>query len=307
MKNNAHFLFCFFILIGFNTSIYAQDLLETLDKEFPDTPKYEMSTFKTTRIAIGHSIENRKKGVLEIRTMSRFWDIPNNDAGQSFFVDKISTRVSLEYGITDNLTFGAGGTTFDGIFDGFLKYKLVRQQKDTRKSPFSVTLFQNASYRSKRFRSIFTNINKTEEFSDKLAFTSQLLIAHKFNPKFSAQIAPTFVHRSSSAFGEDPNNQFAVSIGARHKLGGHVSIVSEYYYLINPLKSIDTYDAFALGINWELSDVMLQFHMTNARSIVEDAFITQTRNNFNFNDGNFHFGFNATFILHFKNKLKENH
>ena len=47
---------------------------------------------------------------------------------------------------------------------------------------------------------------------------------------------------------------------------------------------------------------MLQFHATNARSFVEDTFITQTTNNFNTKDGNFHFGFNATFVLHTKKK-----
>ena len=60
-----------------------------------------------------------------------------------------------------------------------------------------------------------------------------------------------------------------------------------------------------IGVNWELSHLMLQFHVTNARNYAEDVFITQTTNNFNFKDPNLHFGFNATFVLHTsKNKLK---
>jgi hypothetical protein len=65
---------------------------------------------------------------------------------------------------------------------------------------------------------------------------------------------------------------------------------------------VQTYNAFMIGVNWEVSDLMLQFHFTNARNFVEDTFITQTKNNFNAKDGNFHFGFNATFVLHTKNK-----
>ncbi|WP_241448760.1 DUF5777 family beta-barrel protein [Aquimarina pacifica] len=285
-------------MMTLSISGHAQNLLDALEKEYPDTPQYEMATFKTTRIALGHSIENRKKGVLEIRTTNRFWNLPNNQDSQSFFVDKVSSRIALEYGVSDRMTIGVGGTTFDGVFDGFLKYKLIRQRSDAKGSPLSVTLFQGGSYRSKRFG----NINAFDEFYDKVALTSQVLIAHKFNPKFSVQLAPTFIHRGSTVFEEDPENQFALGIAARHKIGGHASIISEYYHVMNPLESIDTYNAFALGVNWELSDVMLQFYMTNARSTVEDAFITQTTNNFNFKDGNFHFGFNATFILHLKNK-----
>jgi hypothetical protein len=59
-----------------------------------------------------------------------------------------------------------------------------------------------------------------------------------------------------------------------------------------------------IGVNWELSHLLLQFQITNARSFAEGDFITQTQNNFNLHDGNFHFGFNATFVLHTrKNKL----
>ncbi len=300
MKNKTRLLVCFFILIGFGISINAQDLLETLENEYPDTPQYEFATFKASRISIGHSIETRKKGVLEIQAFNRFWNIPNYRA-QSFVADKLSARLALEYGISDRLTFGAGGSTLDGIFDGFLKYKLIQQRSDGKGSPLSITLFQNGSYRSKRNQP-FPDVNRFDEFSDKLAFTSQLLIARKFTPQFSVQVSPTYIHRSSSVFGEDPNNQFAIGLGGRYKLGGHVSVVSEYYYVINPLKSIDTYDAFSLGVNWELSDVMLQFQLTNTRAMVEDAFITQTPNNFNFKDGNFVFGFNAIFVLHLSQK-----
>lgn len=292
----------YIVLIGLNSPICAQDLLESLEKEYPDTPQYEIATFKATRIAIGHSIENRKEGVLEIMAMNRYWNIPNYQ-GQSFVADKWSARIALEYGISNRLTAGAGWSTLENMYDGFLKYKLLRQRKNAKNSLASVTLFQGASYRNKESRAaIYGDLTDTS-FSERLAFTSQLLIARKFTPQFSAQISPTFIYRGSSLSDEDPTNHFAVGIGGRYKVGGHVSIVSEYYYVANPVKSLDTYGAFALGVNWELSDLMLQFHMTNAWNMVEDAFILQTPNNFSLQDGNFTFGFTATFALHLKQRI----
>jgi len=302
MKNSRYFLIMYIVLIGLNTPICAQSLLESLEKEYPDTPQYEIATFKSTRIAIGHSVENRKEGVLEIMAMNRYWNIPNYQ-GQSFVADKWSARIALEYGISNRLTAGAGWSTLENIYDGFLKYKLLRQRKNAKKSFASVTLFQNASYRNEDSRAAIYGDLKDTSFSERLAFTSQLLIARKFTPQFSAQISPTFIHRGSSLSDEDPTNHFAMGIGGRYKVGGHVSIVSEYYYVANPVKSVDTYGAFALGVNWELSDLMLQFHMTNAWSMVEDAFILQTPNNFNLQDGNFTFGFTATFALHLKQRI----
>ncbi|GAA4271581.1 hypothetical protein GCM10022258_08750 [Aquimarina gracilis] len=287
-------------MLGLGITSNAQDLLETLEKEYPDTPQYELATFKASRLSIGHSIETRKKGILEIQAFNRFWNIPDYES-QSFVADKLGARIGLEYGISDRLTFGAGGSTLESIFDGFFKYKLIKQRSDGKGSPLSISLFQNMAYRSERNRP-FVDVNRFDEFGDKLSYTSQILIARKFTPQFSAQISPTYIHRSSSAFSEDPNNQFAIGVGGRYKLGGHVSIVSEYFYVFNPLKSINTYDAFSLGVNWELSDVMLQFQLTNTRGMTEESFITQTPNVFNFKDGNFVFGFNAIFVLHLSQK-----
>ncbi|WP_435415681.1 DUF5777 family beta-barrel protein [Polaribacter aestuariivivens] len=285
-----------------STSLNAQDLLDKLNAEFPDKAVYEIATFKTTRIALGQSVETRKKGALEITLYNRYWDTPNPES-QRFLADKVSTRFGLDYAITNNFTFGAGYTTFDKITDGYVKYRLLKQLKNSKKPSFSITLFQGISHR--KLNDIPNSIYDPTTSSNKYSFTSQVLIAHKFNTNLSLQIAPTFIRRSSNVVNEDPNNHFAIGFGGRHKIGGHTSIVSEYYYVANPLKSIETYNVFMVGINWEVSDLMLQFHITNARNYAEDTFITQTVDNFNFKNPNFHFGVNATFILHTnKNKLK---
>ena len=295
MKNK--YIINFFILLFIGVSnANAQSLLDKLDKEFPDIPVYEIATFKTTRIGVGHSIETRKKGALEISLYNRYWNIPNFE-GQRFLADEVSTRYGLDYAFTDNFTIGLGYTNHDKIFDGLLKYKILKQQKESKKMPFSFTFVQGFSKRESTSSTLY---NTTKQ--NKYAFTSQALFARKINTNLSVQITPTFIHRKSSSSDNTSNNQFTIGFGGRHKIGGHASIVSEYYYVTNPLKSIKTYNAFLVGINWELSHLMLQFHATNARSFVEDTFITQTTNNFNTKDGNFHFGFNATFVLHTKKK-----
>ncbi|NER13445.1 hypothetical protein GWK08_08360 [Leptobacterium flavescens] len=296
MKNNRLYIILLLFLSGFY-SLSAQDLLKLIEQEQKDTVLYTLATFKATRIAIGQSVETRKKGVLEWQFMSRFWNIPDRRT-QSFIADKVSARIGLVYGVSDRLSFGLGGTTWDGIFDGFLKYRLIWQRTDKKGAPFSITLFQNASYRSDSY----PNITATDNFRNRLSFTSQLLIARKFTPNFSLQLTPTYIHRGSLLFPEDRQNLFALGLGARYKVNNHLAVVSEYHYLTNPIRAVDTFDAFAIGVNWEASDVILQFYLTNARNIEVGNFSTQTFNNFNFNDGNLHFGFNFTYVLHLKKK-----
>tara|TARA_R110002049_G_scaffold298105_1_gene487629 strand:- start:116 stop:1006 length:891 start_codon:yes stop_codon:yes gene_type:complete len=294
MNNRLYFLLVVYFLIGNSLNINAQSLLDKLEQEYPDNAQYEHATFKSTHISIGHSVENRKKGVLQMMLINSSWNIPNSK-NQSFVADKWSTRVGVEYGITDRLTTGVGWATLEDVFDGYLKYNLVRQIKNSKTSPLSITLFQNTSYRNEN--GVLENIR----FIDRLNFTSQVLIARKFNTDFSLQISPTFIHTNSGA-DEDPNNHFALGFGGRYKVGGHVSLVSEYYYVVNPLKSKKTYGAFALGVNWDVRYLLLQFRLSNARSMVEDGFILNTQNNFNTQDGNLVFGFNAVFSFFLKQK-----
>lgn len=282
-----------FVCMSFVQWSHAQDLEDLLEKERVTTQSaYVMSTFKATRISIGHSVETRKKGALEVSFMSRYWDIPQEQSN-SFIADRMSTRFGLEYAFTDRFTMGIGSAAPSGIFDAFFKYRLFQQRVDGNGSPFAVTFLQTGTYRSRQLN----GVEVRNDFIDKTAFTTQLLIARKLTSNLSLQVAPTFIHRSSMSNPMDDPNHFAIGFGGRYKVGNHVSVVSEYYYLANQLASVDTFGAFSLGANWEVGSVVLQFKMTNNPFFTEDTFITQTRSNFNFRDGNFFFGFQGTYYI----------
>lgn len=131
--------------------------------------------------------------------------------------------------------------------------RLLQQRLYRKKSPLAITLFQNFSFWSRQF----TGVELRDDFLDKTAFTIQLLIARKLNSNFSLQVSHTFVHRSLSSNSIDDNTHFVVGFWGRYKISYHLSIVFEYYYLANKLESIDTYGAFALGANWEVSSLIL--------------------------------------------------
>ena len=139
---NKNIIFCLLLAVGIVFSSNSQDLLDKLNNQFKTEKQYEIATFKTTRIAIGQSVETRKKGIVELFIGNRFWDVPNNTE-QNFLADKVSTRFGLNYAITDRFTAGFGYTNFDEIYDGFLKYQLVKQRVATKKSPLSISLFPN--------------------------------------------------------------------------------------------------------------------------------------------------------------------
>ncbi|MEX0360211.1 MAG: DUF5777 family beta-barrel protein, partial [Allomuricauda sp.] len=79
----------------FVNQIMAQnELLDILEKEHTDTvPQFVPATFKSTRITYGHSVETRKKGILEVFAATRFWNTPTLRS-QSFGADKLNARIA---------------------------------------------------------------------------------------------------------------------------------------------------------------------------------------------------------------------
>jgi hypothetical protein len=280
------------VLCGLPFYTSGQSLLDKLKKEPIDSVAYVLGTFKGTRISIGHSVETRKKNTLELSFMSRYWNV-EQETSNAFVADRMCARFGLDYGLSDKLTLGFGAGVPNGIFDGYVKYRLAQQKTDQAGFPLGVTVVQAGTYRTRAI----IGIERRTNFGDKLASTTQLLIARKFSRNFSLQISPTFIHRSSSISPLDDHNHFAIGFGGRYKVSPHVSIVSEYYYVANPLESVQTFGAFALGTNWQVKNLLLQFKMTNNQIFTEDGFITQTVRNFNTRDGNFFFGFHATYHI----------
>lgn len=278
--------------------VQAQDVLKALEEQSDENIQNNtIATFMGTRLSIGHSVQTRDKGALEVSWMNRFWNRPlaAGETTQTFGADKLNSRIGVDYSLTDRFTLGTGYSSGYRSIDLYGKYRLFYQRDSGKKSPFSITLFQNIVYRDK---SSLKGIVASVPSSNKFAATTQILVARKITKNFSFQLAPSFVYRAEEKLIEGSETlHFALGLGARYKVGNHVSLVSEYYYVPSPVTFVDTYGPFSLGVNWEVSDLLLQFKLTNARNLVEDKTIIKTENNFNFRDGNLHFGFHATYFI----------
>ncbi len=288
-----------FAILAMGSKTWSQDLFDILDEETPQTKNYVSSTFKGTRILNGHSIENRNKGTLEFMISHRFGRV-NLGAEELYGLDQSNIRFAFEYGLTDNLMLGVGRSSFDKEYDGFFKYKLIKQRADKSSFPFAVSVFGSAAYRS---IDDFTPGNEPS-FSERMTYTAQLLLARKFSPGFSLQITPSLIHRNSVKIEEDPHNIFAVGIGGRVKLTKRIAINGEYHYTVNPLESIDASNSLAFGIDIETGGHVFQIILSNSITMIEKSFITESTDDFF--EGDVHLGFNISRAFQFgKNKKKK--
>ena len=277
--------------ISLSTNLFSQDLEDILNDEIQESSSIVRGTFKGTRIMNGHSVETREKGVLDFLISHRFGRI-NSGIDEFFGLDDSNIRFGLEYSVTDNLVVAIGRSSFEKTYDGYIKYQILYQKEGEDDFPVSMTLFTSAT--EKTLKDYDPEDKPT--FANRLTYTSQVLVARKFNPNFSLQIMPTYIHFNTVPSTADPNNMFAMGVGTRVKVSNRISLSGEYYYNFNPLESIDSTNSLALGVGIETGGHIFQLIFTNSRSMLEKGFIAETTGEF-FN-GDIHFGFNISRAFH---------
>lgn len=281
-------LFC----ITGQLALAQDDLLDLLEEEQKVGPQIVEATFKGTRLINGHSIKTRDAGTMDFIISHRF-GLLSSGAYNLWGLDLSNIRLGLEYAPTDRLYVGVARNSFEKTFDGFLKYALVRQQTGQKNVPISIAGFGSMAIKTLKSPD-------RDSFSDKLAFTGQLLIARKFTSDLSLQVMPTLVHVNLVDANYTENTAVAVGVGGRYKLTPRFSINAEYYYQVQALAD-DTENALAIGVDIETGGHVFQLQLTNATAMIEKGFIAETQNDFF--AGDIHFGFNISRTFH----LKKNH
>ena len=157
---------------------YAQDtaLLKLLNDSITVNriDGHVKGTFKALYLVNMQTVEGPASGVLNVEIQHRFGAL--NSGGYNFFgLDNANLRLGLDYGISDWLALGIGRSSLDKTFDGYLKFKLLRQAEFKNALPFSVSLLGTVSnYTQRNPLKTYLNIKY------RTAYTVQLLFAKKF-------------------------------------------------------------------------------------------------------------------------------
>lgn len=256
---------------------------------------YAEATFKSTRLIDGHTIETTQAGVLDLKISHRFGQL-NDGFYNMFGLDVASIRIGMDYGLTNRLTIGGGRSSFEKQYDGFLKYRLLKQSEGKKNMPVSVTLFTSIMLETDTFLlKSEKKIPVTPKFSDKLSYAYQLLIARKFSNDFSLQLMPSLIHENIVDSSFNQNNIFAVGAGARFELTPRSSLNIEYYYQLPGSKLPGTYNTLSVGWEIETAGHVFQLHLSNSTGMTERTVIAE--NTGRWSKGDIHFGFNISRVF----------
>lgn len=296
MKIKKKIYFLIFLLAPFFAN--SQDLDKLLETESQVGKSYETAAFKASRVINGHSVAQMKAKHLDFRISHRFGEL-NGGAYELFGLDQATIHFSLEYGLKDWLMVGVGRSNLLKTYDGFVKLRLLRQTAGSNNVPIFLSYMGSTEVISNKW----TNPDRDNKFTSRLAYVHQLLIARKFNKNLSLQLSPTLVHKNLTLTGNDPNDLFALGGGGRYKVSNRIAITAEYFYAFRPSDvSVDYPNSLSLGVDIETGGHVFQLMLTNSQAMREAGFIWG-ENNGNWSDGGIHFGFNVSRVFSFdKNK-----
>ena len=234
------------------------DLMDMFGED--EVVDYTSAAFKTTRLALGFSVENPAKQDMIFIISHHFGKI-SGGAYEFFGLDQATMRLGFEYGITDRLTAGIGRSTFNKTYDGYLKYKLLRQSKGAKKMPITLNIVAGAYVNSLKW----SEPERENYFSSRMSYMGQLLIARKFNKRLSLQLMPTLVHKNLVATSADHNDIISIGGGGRYKFTNRSSINIEYYYVIpDQIVSYEYTNSLTIGFDIETGGHVFQLFFSNS-------------------------------------------
>lgn len=290
--------FCLILLLIGVSRLHAQDstLLNMLNDSMAAHPKktYVMGTFKAEHIVNTQTIESPAAGNLNFVIQHRFGTL--NSGSYNFFgLDNATLRLGLDYGITDDLDVGVGRSSYLKTFDGYLKYKLLKQTEG-RQMPVSVSILGTVTN--------FTQDITDETFLNttyRTSYSVELLIARKFSRSLSLQVTPTYLYYNYVPTSMDKNSVFALGLGGRIKITKRMSINAEYDIVpTGQVVSTSVHNSLSLGWDIETGGHVFQLVFTNSQSMLATQYLAQTTGTWG--KGDIYFGFNISRNFNLKKK-----
>lgn len=275
MNKMKYIIITLFIIHGY---FMPNPLLAQENSLMPESAdNYAEETFRSFRLIHGHSVETIGKNNLLFTISHRFWGTLDQGAEELWGLDAYSNiRLGLAYGITDNLTVGMGRTRFNKVFDGFAKYRLIRQQ--VQGMPLTLSILVSGVLRSADWPEAEAEFLESRH---RLSYFTQVLIGSQLTPVVSIQLMPTLVHRNLTEYKEEENTSFAMGAALRVKINSTISLLSEYYHPWNQeeIDGLNRYGALGLGINFCTARHAFQLHVSNSNFLLAPDYITRTTDN----------------------------
>jgi outer membrane receptor protein involved in Fe transport len=240
MKKNIIFIvFLSFISVLSFAQQEATDKTEVKEKDYPVSATFESGSLIDAQTVVIPEVKT-----LEMLIQHKFGTIENGRSNLWGIYGSSNIRIGLNYVPCKNVQIGAGLTKKGMIGDKTitdlnLKWSVLQQ---TRKNtiPVSVALYGNVAIDGRNINDFADRVSVASpvgevhavQFSDRLSYFSQLIVARKFNDWLSLQAGASFSHYNLTSYQKVglpyDHDKVGVHFNGRIKVSPQGSIVFNY-------------------------------------------------------------------------------
>lgn len=247
------------------------------------------SPFETSILIDNQTIVSPYKGGFDLQIYHRFGLVNANGISDIYGIYAPSNiRLGVSYGLTDRIMIGGGSTKDYKLQDLQWKYAILQQTR-SNSMPVSLSYYGNVVLDARGKE----NFGPEEQYREihRLSYFTQLILAKKFNMKYSVQVAPGFIYYNSVPEGMK-NANLTIHAGGRAKVLGSTSIIAEFDQNLTSQEGFDLKPNLAAGIEIGTATHCFQVFLANYSGIINQRNLVYNTNDFA--DGDFLLGFNIT-------------
>lgn len=281
---------CFLVLYA--NVVMSQDipidnsLLESSSENFVEKvfPTIQVFNFPVTNVL--------KKGEMKLLLTHHMGKIGQGIDGM-FGMYQANSRVGIDLGLTRNFTVGVGNTSRKKYFDGYLKYRFMKQSS---KFPVEISGFTSINYSP-----VLINLpDPVQESWQRIFYYNSLMISRSINEAFSVQLSFSHIHQNLVNSSLDKNDIFCVGFTGNYKLTRMIYFACEYFYF--PLNQIVSEDinnhSLSVGIQIHSGPRhVFQIFLSNSESIIPGTVIFENTNKLKMKNLRFCFNIPTTFRI----------
>lgn len=282
--------------IGAKDTLSTDSLLNSLSANNKSEPVN--AAFKSTHVILTETPETNKKNNLNFLVVHRFGDIGSTEGGGKTLwgLDNSSDiYIGFEYGLTNNLDIDFGRSKYEQLIEAGLKYNFLQQTSDNS-IPVAIKLLAHIG-----LKPYHVNTNVFDDYSNRLNYFYQLIIARKFSSRLSLQVAPSFLRNNLPFPYLEGNEQniFSLSASGRFKITKRMGIVVDYAHPFSSFRDHSSspkfYDPSGVGFEVETGGHVFTLNLTNAQAISPINYLSDTESKWT--KGQYRLGFTITRIF----------
>jgi hypothetical protein len=169
-------------LSGICSSVFAQ-----LERTLANENQPVELTFHAPRHINLFTVEPLSKKSMHFAIMHTFGTLDGGIENLFGIDNGANIQFSFEFGLSDKLSLGASRSGRDKFYNIFGRYHLL-QQTQNGDTPISISLAGGAGVITNPYD--FLPESQRPGFSDRLAYSAQVMLARKFSKKISVQVSP---------------------------------------------------------------------------------------------------------------------